>query len=145
VFSQARTDHSRLIIRFASEQTTRAVVCGQKILDHLQHLDECTVLVGHISFENLLDVVGNAEHHLATAQDFCYAFHGPALLLCVCGKSHYIGLSGPFPYSLPDRGLFWTILCTRRLFGMLQIVEIARILLFCKSLQKHNNSYSEKN
>jgi len=54
---------------------------GKEFLDHLQQLDECAVLGGHISFENLLDVVGNAENHLATAQDFCYAFHGPAFPL----------------------------------------------------------------
>ncbi len=90
--------------------------------------------ISNISFENLLDVVGNAENHLATAKDFCYAFHGPALLLCVCGKSHYIGLSGPFPYILPDLGLFQTILCTQGLSRVLGIGEITKLLLFCKRL-----------
>ncbi|MFA5546504.1 MAG: hypothetical protein WDA14_12720 [Sphaerochaetaceae bacterium] len=136
MFGQARTDHCHLIIRFASKQATGAVVCGQEFLDHLQHLDEGAVLVGHISFENLLDVVGNAENHLATAQDFCYAFHGPAFLLCVCGKSHYIGLSGPFPYILPDLGLFQTILCTQGLSRVLGIGEITKLLLFCKRLYR---------
>lgn len=52
----------------------------------MQHLDEGAVLVDHISLENLSDVVGNAEYHLATAQDFWYALHGPDLSLMFLSK-----------------------------------------------------------
>lgn len=69
---QARADLCRLIIRFASRQVVGTLACRKKLLDHLQLLEEGVVLTGHISLKILLDVVGNAEYHLATAQDFCY-------------------------------------------------------------------------
>ncbi len=84
LLGQGRTDHRRLIIALASEQAFLAFACRHKFLYHLQHLDEHTMFGSHISFENLLDVERNSEYHLATAEDFCYAFHGPALLLIVC-------------------------------------------------------------
>ena len=34
--------------------------------------------------------------------------------LCVCRDSHYRGLSGPFPYVLPDSGLVQTIMSIRK-------------------------------
>ncbi|MPN25262.1 hypothetical protein SDC9_172669 [bioreactor metagenome] len=92
------------------------------------------MLVGHIGLENLLDVVGNAEQHLATAKDLCYASHGSTLLLCVCGNSHYKGLSGPFLYISPDLGLCMVILFTPEYVWALQTEKITTILLFCKTL-----------
>lgn len=101
-----RDDDASLLIPSRNPPHCRAIAKWQGFLDHPQHLDERAVLVGHVAFENLLNVIGNAEQHLATAKDLCYASHGPTLLLCVCDKSHYKELSGPFPNILANLGLF---------------------------------------